>query len=119
MSRTLGAIVKGLKDFDRDVDIVGVIANRVGSKAHLSLLQEMVPEVLGGFPKLKPNSTAILPERHLGLVWAFDQQVKDQTFEELSSLIGDYVDTDKLLDKARQQNRLGQMCNDSSSVKVR
>jgi len=65
MAQTAGAVVHGLRDFG-PVDLVGVIANRVGSAGHAG----MVASALRGIPLLAhlPRQARALPERHLGLV---------------------------------------------------
>jgi cobyrinic acid a,c-diamide synthase len=67
MARTIAAIGLGLREFDRDLDLAGLFANRLGSRGHLDLLksacQKSVP-LLGGLPR---EETRSFPERHLGL----------------------------------------------------
>ena len=48
----VAAIVHGYRTFDPDVDVAGVILNRVGSEAHAALLREALPDisVLGALP---------------------------------------------------------------------
>ncbi len=72
-ARSFAALVKGFADFDPELKIAGVIANRVGSKRHAELLEEAVestpglPPLLGCLPR---QEDIVLPERHLGLVTA-------------------------------------------------
>jgi len=65
MAQTAGALVLGLRDYG-PVDLVGVIANRVGSPGHA----KMVADAMRGVPLLAtlPRQAQVLPERHLGLV---------------------------------------------------
>ena len=65
MAQTAGALVLGLRDYG-PVDLVGVIANRVGSPGHA----KMVADAMRGVPLLAtlPLQVHALPERHLGLV---------------------------------------------------
>jgi cobyrinic acid a,c-diamide synthase len=55
MSRTIAALALGLAGFDRDLNLAGLLGNRVGSRGHLQLLREALePEkvaLLGGLPK--------------------------------------------------------------------
>lgn len=66
VARSIAALVRGYADFDPLVAIVGVIANRVGSRGHLDLLRsaQRQPPIIGGFPT---NEQDAFPERHLGL----------------------------------------------------
>jgi cobyrinic acid a,c-diamide synthase len=67
IARSVAAIVHGYTTFDRDVNVAGVILNRVGSEGHAALLRE----ALGGVPvfgSLPRDAELEVPERHLGLV---------------------------------------------------
>ncbi|MEM9092632.1 MAG: cobyrinate a,c-diamide synthase [Cyanobacteria bacterium P01_F01_bin.53] len=69
MSRSLAALVQGYRNFDPQVNVVGVILNRVGSDRHLQLLSDALAAIkmpiLGVFRREKDIQ---LPDRHLGLV---------------------------------------------------
>jgi cobyrinic acid a,c-diamide synthase len=69
MARSAAAIVHGYRTFDPDVNIAGVLFNRVGSDHHEQLLREAVAPlgvpVLGA---LRRDQRIAAPERHLGLV---------------------------------------------------
>ncbi|RLA17582.1 MAG: cobyrinic acid a,c-diamide synthase, partial [Gammaproteobacteria bacterium] len=69
-TRTVAAIVKGCQVFDPDLDIAGVILNRVAGLRQKNLIKDSIEKfchipVLGSIPKLKDNP---FPERHMGLV---------------------------------------------------
>ncbi|MCX7852254.1 MAG: cobyrinate a,c-diamide synthase [Caldilineales bacterium] len=75
MARTAAAVVHGLSTFDPRVNVAGVIFNRVGSPTHAAMLREAVEQrtavrVLGSLPR---DERLTLPERHLGLVPAAEQ----------------------------------------------
>jgi cobyrinic acid a,c-diamide synthase len=78
MSRTAAAIAKGLADFDRSLNVVGVIFNRVGGPTHAAMLRQALADTglacLGALPRA--NALA-RPERHLGLVHAAEQDLGD------------------------------------------
>jgi cobyrinic acid a,c-diamide synthase len=70
MARTAAALVRGLRDFDPQVDLAGVILNRAGSARHAAMVTQAIEEttgvpVLGAFQR---DEAITLPERHLGLV---------------------------------------------------
>lgn len=70
MSTSSAAMVKGYQDFDRDLDLAGVILNRVSGERHYQLLKEAIEthtgvRVFGYLPK---DLEVELPSRHLGLV---------------------------------------------------
>ncbi|MEA2369691.1 MAG: cobyrinic acid a,c-diamide synthase [Solirubrobacteraceae bacterium] len=69
MARSAAAVVHGFQTFDPDLDLAGVIFNKVGSDAHEQLLREALDQtgvpVLGA---LRRDDQLVTPERHLGLV---------------------------------------------------
>ncbi len=79
-TRTMAAVVSGCHLFDPEVNIRGVVLNRVAGTRHESILRRSIEThcgipVLGAIPKLKKDR---FPERHMGLVpsqehgWALD-----------------------------------------------
>jgi cobyrinic acid a,c-diamide synthase len=69
-TRTLAAMILGCRQFDGEVDIRGVIINRVAGGRHEEILRETIGRycglpVVGAIPKLRDLR---FPERHLGLV---------------------------------------------------
>jgi cobyrinic acid a,c-diamide synthase len=88
MAQTAGALVLGLRDYG-PVEMAGVIANRIASARHAS----MVAESLRDIPLLAtlPRQARALPERHLGLV-----------------LPAELSDLDSLLDQLAEQLEFGE-----------
>jgi cobyrinic acid a,c-diamide synthase len=76
MTRTTSAILLGLREFDPDVRIAGCILNRVGSDAHgemiSSALTEEQRELVVG--TIQREDALDIPERHLGLLTATENQ---------------------------------------------
>ncbi len=69
-TRTVAAIVKGCQAFDPDLNIAGIILNRVAGPRQENLIRDSIEKfcripVVGAIPKLKDNP---FPERHMGLV---------------------------------------------------
>jgi cobyrinic acid a,c-diamide synthase len=75
MARSVAALVHGYRSFDPEVDVAGVVFNRVGSDHHEQLMREAL-EPLGvpllGALRRDPRVSA--PERHLGLVPAGERE---------------------------------------------
>jgi cobyrinic acid a,c-diamide synthase len=68
---SVGALVAGFAKHRGDVEVAGVIFNRVASDAHTAVLQAAVEQAAPGVAILgtMPRDAALaLPERHLGLV---------------------------------------------------
>ena len=69
-TRTMAAVVQGCQVFDPDLNIAGVILNRVAGPRQKNLITEAIWRycgipVVGSVPKLKEHP---FPERHMGLV---------------------------------------------------
>lgn len=81
MAQTAGAIALGLRDFG-PVDLVGVIANHVGSTTHAQMVATSLRDIplLGNLPRQQQS----LPERHLGLVQASEIAELDSLLDKLA-----------------------------------
>lgn len=103
MARSAAALVYGFSRFDPQLNLAGVIFNKIGGKEHLTYLKEAMaaglPEipVLGGIPRENP---ICIPERHLGLVTADEVFLTPKWQETVISLVERYVDLDLILRKA-------------------
>ncbi|MEJ7782639.1 MAG: cobyrinate a,c-diamide synthase [Solirubrobacteraceae bacterium] len=103
MARSAAAIVHGYRTFDPEIDVAGVIFNRVGSDTHEALLREALEPL--GIPvvgALRRDDRVTAPERHLGLVPAGERE--GATHEALATLAAAterYVDLDAVLALAR------------------
>jgi cobyrinic acid a,c-diamide synthase len=103
MSQSAAALVLGYRQLDPTVNIVGVIANKVGSPNHLKSVTEAV-EKRAGLPLLGylPNkANLVLPERHLGLVPSVERPQPDDFLAQLVQQIEETVDIGRLLELAR------------------
>lgn len=100
VASSLAATVKGFELFDKDLQIAGVIINNVGSKKHYDLLKEAIEYYTDVKPcgYLVKNSAIELPERHLGLVPAYELEGLKETFNILAEQISSTVDLDKILE---------------------
>ncbi|MEE6132481.1 cobyrinate a,c-diamide synthase [Priestia sp. GS2] len=103
MARSAAAIVKGFQLLSEEVNIVGVIANRVGSQGHFQLIQAAVEQecgipVVGYLPKYEQFS---MPERHLGLIPSIERGDLQPFFHELSEAILKTIDVEKIYKLAK------------------
>jgi cobyrinic acid a,c-diamide synthase len=101
INRSIAAIVLGYKLFDPEVDIRGVILNRVGNPRHATRVREAVEklaqvEVLGVIPR----SEIEMPYRHLGLVTAYERDDLSRLFDKLSKFVEQHVDVDRIVEIA-------------------
>jgi cobyrinic acid a,c-diamide synthase len=97
MAHSIAPLVAGFAGFDPDVNIAGVILNRVGSPRHTAMLKAALEPlgmpVLGAVPRLKGLEH---PGRHLGLVQARERDDLDAFLDRAGDTIGLTVDLDKL-----------------------
>ncbi|WP_066048969.1 cobyrinate a,c-diamide synthase [Robertmurraya korlensis] len=115
MARSAAAIVKGFQTFSDDVNIVAVIANRVGSVGHYKLVKAAVEQECGipviGY--LKREDELSIPERHLGLIPSIERGELEPFFQKIGDLVLETIDVDKLYDLAQapeivvQEEQLG------------
>ena len=99
-ARSAAAVLQGFANFDPQLQVAGVIFNRVGSPGHAEMLRAAVasipglPPVLGCLPR---SEELALPERHLGLVTAEDAGSDEAFFVRLADCVEAHVDLDQLL----------------------
>lgn len=103
IARTAAAFVLGYKLFDRKVDIRGVILNRLGNPRHAAKARSAVEElakmrVLGVVPR---DARVEIPERHLGLVPAYEKKNIQALFDALAEIVERHVDVDALIEIAK------------------
>lgn len=72
MAQTFAALAFGLARFRPEVRFHGVLANRVGSARHATLLRAALPDDIRWLGHLPTDAGIALPERHLGLHQAGD-----------------------------------------------
>ena len=103
MARSAAAMVHGFMTFDPDVNVAGVIFNKVGSDIHEQLLREALEgsglPVLGA---LRRDERVVTPERHLGLVPAAEREPDARAaLQALAAAIERYADLEALQRLAR------------------
>jgi cobyrinic acid a,c-diamide synthase len=107
-TRTVAAMVLGCIQFDPEVDICGVILNRVAGPRHESILRKAVEAycnipVLGAIPKMKGE---LFPERHMGLVPTPEHAGADESISKAARTAQQHLDLDRLLAIARGSPQL-------------
>jgi cobyrinic acid a,c-diamide synthase len=97
------ALVEGFSRHRDDVEVAGVVFNRVGSEAHAALLRRACDDrfaqpVLGCIPH---DARLELPERHLGLVQANELPELDVFLDRAAALVESHLDLMRLRRLAR------------------
>lgn len=103
VTRSVAAVVLGMKLLDSEVDIAGVILNKIGGERHENIIRRAIEDetgvpVLGAIPRIKGD---ILPGRHLGLVTPEEHSQAKQAVSVAGQLIEDSVDLGEIEKIAR------------------
>jgi len=109
MARTVAAVAQGLRSFDPQLCLAAVVANRVGSRRHLELLDEALATLApplalaGGLPRQAAPS---FPQRHLGLQTASRGVLPEGLVDAWGQAVAEWFDLDALLTIAASAGRL-------------
>ncbi len=93
-SGTIGAIVRGCRDYDPETRIAGVILNNVSTGRHESVVRNAIEQgsgvkVVGAVPRLKGGE---FPERHMGLTPCQEHPEVEQAIEAAARVAVRYLD---------------------------
>ena len=121
MTRTAAALVLGCRAMDPEVDLAGVILNRVGCGRHETIVREAVAgiagtPVLGVIRRIKGDDP--LPGRHLGLVTAVEHPDPEEAVQRAAEAVAAGVDLDRLLAVAQWAPELELMPADTPIEQV-
>jgi cobyrinic acid a,c-diamide synthase len=103
-SATAAAVLAGLVRHRPDIEVAGVILNRVGSPAHAASIAEACRQTLPDVASLgaiKRSPDLARPERHLGLVQAREQGDLDAFLDRAADAVEAALDIPALLALAR------------------
>jgi cobyrinic acid a,c-diamide synthase len=99
MTRGIAPLLLGYQAFNKNINIAGVILNKVGGPRHEKKLREVIKEytnisVIGAVPRLNELN---ITERHLGLIPSNEATDTEQVISKIASVIEKHVDLDLLL----------------------
>ncbi|MDY0131939.1 MAG: cobyrinate a,c-diamide synthase [Desulforegulaceae bacterium] len=105
---TIAAIVMGLRAFDPELELSGVIFNRVAGPRHAGKLTKAVEhytdvQVIGALPKVKKFDFS---ERHMGLVPTCENKMASLIIEDTGRIIKENLDIDKILSISKSKNSI-------------
>ena len=108
MTRSAAAIVMGCQHFDPQIQIRGVILNKVARPRHEKILREAIEHfckvpVLGAIPK---DNWLNIPDRHLGLITHGESSNSDSLLDYLADVVESHVDLESLCDLASQVSEI-------------
>ena len=98
MSRGIAPLLMGYQAFDGEVNIAGVILNKVGGARHEAKLRRAV-ETYSGLPVLGSvwrNAGLEIGERHLGLTPPSETEERDAVIARISEIVGGSVELEPL-----------------------
>jgi cobyrinic acid a,c-diamide synthase len=98
-TRTIAAMILGCKVLDPEVEIAGVILNRVGtarqeSVIRSSILADVGIPVLGAIPRVNEQN---LPDRHLGLVTEVEHPQSEEAIERCAEIVRNNLNLEQVL----------------------
>jgi cobyrinic acid a,c-diamide synthase len=104
VTRTAAAMILGCRILDPDVDIRGVILNRVSGSRHEGILRHTIEEtcrlpIMGAVPRMKDFP---FPERNLGLTPPQEHPRLQYALEMAANVAEKYIDLDWILSTASQ-----------------
>lgn len=99
-AESVAAIVKGFEIYSDDIEIAGIIFNRVGSPRHRELIENGMEgicrsKILGFFPR---DIRFEIPDRHLGLHMGEEKPLDDVQLSQLVDAVEKHIDLDLLLE---------------------
>jgi cobyrinic acid a,c-diamide synthase len=99
MTRGIAPLILGYQAFDREVNIAGVILNRLGGARHESKLRAVIEHytdvpVIGA---VHDDPGLEIVERHLGLMPSNEAEAAARRVAEIGERVGAQVDLDRLL----------------------
>jgi cobyrinic acid a,c-diamide synthase len=103
MTRSIAAMVMGYQHFDPEVQIAGVVLNKVARIRHEKMAREAISEfckipVVGAIPK---DVNLTIPDRHLGLITSGEINETDHMLDYFSDVITKHVDLELVLKLAQ------------------
>lgn len=103
ITRSVAALINGVVNFDKRVKVAGVVLNQVARPRHLNIMTKCIEEycdvpLLGALPKTKDIE---IPDRHLGLIPANEQDALHSRIDRLGKLVSDNVNIDAILEIAK------------------
>jgi cobyrinic acid a,c-diamide synthase len=98
MAGSAGAAALGYRLYDPEVNVAGVILNRLAGDRHAAACNESLARagfrVLGAVPA---EESLALPERHLGLVPAWEQAGAGKALRAMAGAVASHLDIDAIL----------------------
>ncbi|MEO1783926.1 cobyrinate a,c-diamide synthase [Thermodesulfobium sp. 4217-1] len=104
ITRSCAALIKGYVEFDKEIDIKGVILNKVARDRQKNLIINALehynlPDVLASFPK--DDKRLSIPDRHLGLIPAKERLELNSVIDRFADAVDEHMNWDLFFDIAK------------------
>lgn len=97
-SHSVAALCSGFINHRKDLDVIGVLLNKVGSARHETILRDALEQSdIAVFGVVMRDKALDLPERHLGLVQAGEIQDIEAFIDNATEIIEQSCDLDRLI----------------------
>jgi cobyrinic acid a,c-diamide synthase len=123
LSGSVAAIAEGFRRLSPEINIAGVVLNRVASDRHLELLQDALESL--NFPilgVLRRQDEITIPDRHLGLIPVDELANLSKLIDKLAALAQHCFNWEKLLPLIAEKEKLPEfspsIMSHSPSVKI-
>lgn len=98
ITRTAAALVKGCMEFDKGINIKGIILNQIAGSRHESIIRDSIQRycsisVVGAIPRLKGEP---FPERHMGLMPHQEHPDSKNASLIIKQIADNYIDIDQI-----------------------
>jgi cobyrinic acid a,c-diamide synthase len=108
-TRTVAAVIKGCQAFDPDLNVAGIILNRVAGSRQEALITNAIEKycgtiVVGSVPKLQDT---IFPERHMGLVPYQEREHAEKAISWTRETVGKHLQIDAIWRIASEADDIG------------
>ena len=101
MGDSAAAIALGFKLYDSDVNLAGVILNKLGSLTHKALIEEAMKKInVPVYGAIFRDDSVHMPERHLGLTPVGENNARE-VIEKISEKIAQEVYLDEIIELAK------------------
>ncbi len=108
-AQSIAALVHGFATFRRSVDVAGIIATRIASDRHESMIRSALDAVdIDYLGSIRASEQLAIPSRHLGLVQAGENEHLAEIVASAGDAVGGAIDLDRLLAHARRLPVAGQ-----------
>ena len=96
---TIAALVKGVLQFDSDLEVGGIVLNQLAGERHESIIRSAIEthtdaKVIGAFRRLRQD---LMEERHLGLVPYQESDHERAVLERITDFVADSVNIDDVV----------------------